>query len=289
MNMSVGYPTESQNSPTGEQSTTGNDLKSIAEIIAIMQQEQEKRDKLVFSTFEKCPGACADGLLHVKDAEGQRFSRSCHFKNAACAYGIAQKKRMKDFFYAAFAESQMPEIHREALYNVIQTPVIQAIKAWNCEEKSIMILLGGKGVGKSFAAARAFVDFIGRRTPPDLWNRPYDWARFAEDACGVLEWCHIYALSNDRDELDRAVKATFLVLDDLSTEDATPAAVSRINYLINARYEKKRPTVITGNAGLEDFIARYGDRVFDRLKQSAYIVTCKGENLRDVKSKTKSA
>ena len=198
-----------------------------------------------------------------------------------CHYGNLQREALRDFFLSTLVETAIPAIHKQAIFNPVPTDALASAQAWNFKYKPILLLLGAKGIGKSYAAARAFVKWLDSKTPPDLWKRPQDWKAMANDATNALCWMHIYKLVNDRDAVETAAKAPFLVLDDLASEDATPQAKSRVNYVISERYDAMKPTVLTGNLGVKEFIARYGERIMDRIAQNGFVANCTGENLRE--------
>ena len=198
-----------------------------------------------------------------------------------CSYGLFQRQRMKDTFYDVLSSSTIPTIHKNSLARPQQTEAFKNALSWDFKHRPILLLLGAKGIGKSFAAAHAFLRWVDDRTPSDLWKSPAHWRAMAEDAARALCWMHIYKLVNEKDSVDIASKAPFLVLDDLASEDATPQAKSRVNYVISERYDSLKPTVLTGNLGVKDFVARYGERIMDRILQNGEIANCTGENLRE--------
>ncbi len=65
----------------------------------------------------------------------------------------------------------------------------------------------------------------------------------------------------------------FLVLDDLGTENTTPWAREKLYQIINHRYNRKLPTVITSNQAPMNLEPRIFSRVFDRDLSTPIIIT----------------
>ena len=252
----------------------------IEQLLGKIQAESQERLTFLQDTYHACPGRCNDGRLYAV-YKGKRISAPCWFMKDTCPYGELMVQQMRDIFAQAMVSSSMPEIHKLTFSSPQPTEALIAVRSWKFLTRPILLLLGPKGVGKSYAAAQAFARWIDSRTPSYLWKSPQLWREMAEDASRALCWMHIYRLVNERDAVDEAAKAPFLVLDDIASEDATPQAKSRVNYVISERYDNLRPTVLTGNLGIKEFIARYGERIMDRISQSGQIANCTGENLRE--------
>jgi hypothetical protein len=120
-----------------------------------------------------------------------------------------------------------------------------------------VVLAGPPGNGKSLAAAYAI-------------------AR----AGGV--WIDARRLANPKMEIDAAERAPLLVVDDLGTEySGTNAyATERAAALLELRYQDRRRTLVTTNLRRDDFAARYGPRLFDRLRDRAKFLELLSPSLR---------
>lgn len=256
-------------------------MAHIDAIIRKISDEAAECTALLREAYKECPGECFDGLLHGVTDAGKEFSRPCWFMASDCPYGKRQRRQLRDFFYNSLSSTAIPAIHRNALFDVRQTEALTAAQTWRWQQKPILLLLGAKGIGKSYAAARGYLRWVMLNCPRDLWQTSSRWQEFADDASRALCWMHIYKLVNERDAAETAARAPFLVLDDLASEDATPAAKARVNYVISERYDNLKPTVITGNLNVKEFVARYGERIFDRVSHYGTIASCTGENLRE--------
>ena len=201
-------------------------------IIQKIQREAETRQRLFADRFTECPGECWDGRLRTTDETGREFSCACWLMAADCPYGKRQRRQLRDFFYNSLTASAIPAIHRNALFETRQTEALTAAHSWHWQSKPILLLLGAKGIGKSYAAARAYLRWVLQNSPKDLWQTSNRWQEFAKDAAEAL-------------------------------------------------YDNLKPTVITGNLSVKDFVERYGERIFDRISHYGTIANCTGENLRE--------
>lgn len=148
-----------------------------------------------------------------------------------------------------------------------ETPAVLLVRDWiraGAPERRpwALVMLGDTGVGKSVAAALA-------------WLLLRDEDRAAAQAPGVfadlrgVHWIRARTLQrlswDQRNEtLQRCSAAHGLVVDELGSEDdKTREALLEV---IEERGDAKRRTVMTSNLGAEEFRGRYGDRFLDRLR-----------------------
>ena len=92
---------------------------------------------------------------------------------------------------------------------------------------------------------------------------------------------------NDTEEFSEVLKLIFdadlLIIDDLGTEFQTSFTSSEFFNIINLRYIKKKPVVISTNLGTEDIIDKYSDRVISRLYGNYEFLEFIGEDIRILK------
>lgn len=89
--------------------------------------------------------------------------------------------------------------------------------------------------------------------------------------------------SNQESEIEivnSLISADLLILDDLGAQKLSEWNESKIYQIINARYAKKLPIVITANIPLLTFETYTGSRVWDRLLEICTIVENQGESYR---------
>ena len=77
-----------------------------------------------------------------------------------------------------------------------------------------------------------------------------------------------------------------LVIDDIGAEKVSEYALSVLYIILNARYEKMIPTIITTNLTSEEILSTYGARMLSRIA-SGHIVQVNGRDERVVKKTTR--
>lgn len=139
-----------------------------------------------------------------------------------------------------------------------------------------LILAGGVGVGKSHAAAAAIRLWIAR-------TKNHSNARFVNQAdyCAAVRKCWRRDSERSEDDvLTDYATVPFLVLDDLGAGKA--ADLELIQTLICRRYDDDlmRSTVVSTNVAPIDFNQAFGQRIADRLREGAVLVTATGPSRR---------
>jgi DNA replication protein DnaC len=124
---------------------------------------------------------------------------------------------------------------------------------------TLVVLSGGVGCGKSCAAAWWLSQAEG------AWVPASEFAKYGGDPA-----------------VPERLKAPRLVLDDLGMEylDGKGFAQATLDGVINHRHERLLPTVITTNLGADEFKARYGPRVADRIRESGRWLVIAATSLR---------
>jgi len=133
------------------------------------------------------------------------------------------------------------------------------------------VLSGTRGVGKTVAAVmwllagREPSEYSETREPRFIdGSQLARWPRYDDEAMTTLE-------------LARA-----LVIDDLGVEyaDQRGSTAATLDALVNARYSRQLPTMITTNLPAVEFKARYGERVADRIRESGSFTEICGKSMR---------
>lgn len=78
--------------------------------------------------------------------------------------------------------------------------------------------------------------------------------------------------------------ADLLVIDDLGTEQGTEWSLSKIYTILDSRYRKKLPTIVTSNYSLGQLKERYGERIVDRLIEMCINIENKNPSIRKIKA-----
>ena len=92
----------------------------------------------------------------------------------------------------------------------------------------------------------------------------------------------------DRNEyINSLTSKTLLVLDDFGIERNTEYALEQIYNIINARYQKKKPTIITTNIDYKEIMKEQNDlmtaRIYSRMKEMCVPLKIVGEDRRKQK------
>jgi|TARA_Y100000296_G_C5153464_1_gene247682 DNA replication protein DnaC len=150
--------------------------------------------------------------------------------------------------------------------------VMQPRDAW------CLVLSGGKGTGKSTAAAV----WLYENTPTEApsYKSRYWWTG-----------TRIARTNGYNKDYEKMLESQYMVIDDLGIEylDKNGNFLQRLDELMDERYSNFRRTVITTNLNAEAFKERYGDRVSDRLRESfsagGQYVEIPEESMRKVRGK----
>lgn len=161
-----------------------------------------------------------------------------------------------------------PRLVAEAVANIgnVNGPVrtLDAIKAaggWLAMDMSkrgrtVLVLSGARGRGKSFAAGHLL-----------MRQRAGSFAQWA-NARHISTWMHHLSDHKSRTMLERASRAPMLVIDDMGWEHLDRHGYIRGGFvgLLDDRIQAKYRTAITTNMSEDDFRARYGDALHDRVR-----------------------
>lgn len=139
-------------------------------------------------------------------------------------------------------------------------------------------IFGPVGTGKTFAL-HAIAKYIveERGGPARVWNFT-DALRDIKD-----DWDRHWTDKKHTAETLREYKG-ILMLDDIGAEKATEWVVETLYGIINWRYERRMPIVLTSNVGLDKISEAYGDRIASRIVEmvggKAGIIHIGGEDRR---------
>lgn len=131
-------------------------------------------------------------------------------------------------------ESRMPSVFYDACLDDLdsyQSLTIQVIDDIREARKDGLVLSGKPGRGKTYCACAILNSLL-----------PYGRGIFL-----TMEDLKRTAFSDESQLLERAKGTDLLILDDVGHSKATPAFVSKLHEVIDARVSNKRPTIITTN------------------------------------------
>lgn len=150
-------------------------------------------------------------------------------------------------------DNGFPEMALEWAEKADETaPLIRKIADWDPKVSSVLVLSGTRGCGKTVAAAW----WAKRQRVPPLFVRAPTFARSSR---------------YEGDKRDELLRAPGLVLDDLGEEfmDVKGSFLVDLDELVDVYYGSRRPLIITTNCTKDVFVKRYGERIADRMRESA--------------------
>lgn len=152
------------------------------------------------------------------------------------------------------------------------TYALTCIEAVVSGRKSLLLLSGGPGTGKTVAGVEA----LARR-----FLRP---CRETEDAGLFVRATEASRLGLYGDETRRRVSAMLstqvLVLDDLGAELLSDAWRALLDEIVDTRYGDRLTTVLTTNLESGVFREKYGARVTDRVRHDGLVAECGTQSMR---------
>lgn len=135
-----------------------------------------------------------------------------------------------------------------------------------------LVLIGPPGVGKTHLAAAALLHVIGARGLSGCLVGARQYVRKVRETWG--------GNGSESDVLRDHALPVLLVLDDLGTGAGTPNEQALLLDLVDARYQRRRPVVLTSNLTRPELRAALDERVWDRLQHDAVFVSVDGESHR---------
>jgi DNA replication protein DnaC len=75
-------------------------------------------------------------------------------------------------------------------------------------------------------------------------------------------------------------RTQLLLLDDLGVEKSSEWQAERLYLIVNGRYERRLPTIVTTNRTQAELVARVGERVMSRLMDRVRVVALTGADRR---------
>ena len=290
LNISTGLPQGAQMNSNTENSSESGEVM-LNGLLKVIQEKWEFQERLK-SSILTCPSSCND--FSQITFEGEKIK--CPLLSLDCTRG---KKRLADMNQSCLSAVRrcVPPLYADAITRPQVTQTTETVMKWNWKQKPFLVLLGKKGIGKSFSASLAFWRWAKSEVyGEDLWKNPEEWRSAEEEVQDSLLWLNAFDISmvnfyartgeNDPNIFTRAkwLKKPFLIIDDLAVEDATEQVKSKIHFIVNQRYENCLPMVITSNLDKKQFFERYGERLAERILEVGEIDYCEGKNFRQCRS-----
>lgn len=163
-----------------------------------------------------------------------------------------------------------------------------------CEEfidgryESGIILTGTNGTGKTMLCCLILKEMI-KRNPHENRGHESDWYLYAEAIKIVRNIKDTWGTKDsEQTAIDKYVKPKVLVIDEIGVQYESNTETLFLTEIINDRYNKKKQTILSGNATVSEVQKILGDRVIDRFKESGRVLVCDWESYRSKDAKVKA-
>lgn len=220
-------------------------------------------------------------LRQCATPEGRKVAMAEYHAEAA---KIADRASDKPSVGDVLAKVQRLGVPSSALFavraNDKPTTCIATAKQWWAGDLKLfpaLVMAGGFGVGKTVAAAWCAVE----------WAREYPWNQLPTGSNeSPMVWIdgpriRELGLFNEAsaDLLSAASAAQLTIVDDVGRE-GDRRALEALSDVLMERLDARRATVLSTNVKGNDFVARYGGGLADRLRALAIFATARGPSLR---------
>jgi DNA replication protein DnaC len=159
----------------------------------------------------------------------------------------------------------------------LDAPGIVGVRAWMTDpHHCILVLAGPPGTGKTLSA----MWWMREHAVAYKWHRPL-WTTATAFAL-MQRW-----ETEDDNARQVVLKGNALVLDDLGAEHLAGALPSDLDQLIDSYYSRCARLLVTTNLDGEQFRARYGERIADRIAEAGRWVRVTGPSRRAPRSETR--
>lgn len=196
-----------------------------------------------------------DREIAERIAEQERAERLTNYRK--CGIGERFFNESFETFTPRNEEAKMAKDIVKAFVNDIKQGKFRSLK-----------LIGEVGNGKTHLAGACLREFGGKyRTTSQLVSEYQSTKSFSANL-------------KEKDMVDFYGSVKLLVIDEIGRSNSEKDEKYMLYQLINARYERRRPTVLIGNFNKVDFAQFVGDAVTDRLNESVVTIEFKSESYR---------
>ena len=231
------------------------------------------KQKIVTMSFGECRPyqlcKCEAEKRHREEAEAEAKHRDESIR----------RRRLSTFSSEALAATRLAQDDgKDQRASVAAKRFVEQWEAFRAAGKGV-IFFGGTGTGKTFFAAA-------------IANAIIDKDESVAFLPAASIFATIFAMDDKQAWIDRITDVGLLVIDDLGTERTTEASTEAVYKVVNERYSKRMPLIVTTNYTAGDMREPKTEaqkRLFSRLVEMCVPVTCIGEDRRKEKAKAEIA
>ena len=185
----------------------------------------------------------------------------------------AQRDKLERYQKSGVPERYLNEgLDTYQITNEMQTTAAKAatnfLHAVKCGEFKSLVMIGNAGTGKTHLACAIIREAGGKyRTAPDIVEEMRRAKSFT-------------AAETEAEIIDYYSRVSLLVIDEIGRGISAADEKYMIYQIVNARYNKRKPTVFISNFNKSEFLKYIGTAAADRLVESAEIWELNGESYR---------
>lgn len=206
--------------------------------------------------WSKCPACTADGIAaekaNIEKREQERKVREWESSlESACIPERFQDRTLKNF------KAETPAQERALAFAVAYADDFDAVM----QTGRCAMFIGQPGTGKTHLAAGIAIRLMRRDKRRVLFTTVMRAVRSIKDT---------WNKSSDKTEAEAVAALVFpdlLILDEVGVQFGSETEKLMLFDVLNERYEKRKPSLLLSNLGIEEVKAYLGERIFDRMRE----------------------
>jgi len=240
--------------------------------------EDKQGEPLADKDCKVCKGA---GFIHPRLPSGKAdFARVIPCRCVRANLAKEQENRLQKYSNLGamvncnFENLAKGGLSGDSLKQALFQKAFEAAKLYALEPKGWFILVGPSGSGKTYLAASIANERIKVGQPAFFQTVPelLDHLRSAFAPGSELAYDDLF---------EKVSSARLLILDDLGVQASTPWAKEKLDQLLNNRYIRELPTVITTSSAIEELDERIRTRLANPRLSRIYIIEEKSSTLQE--------